>query len=464
MNLAKKTEAFLLPFFPIKLGLHGFKISGLMFESLGRRLSNIFDQLRRKNGLTETDVTDALRHIRIALLEADVALPAIAALLDDVKTHVIGTHVLKSIAPDQMIIKAVHEGLIRLLHHSDQSWIMGRKKPTVFLMTGLQGAGKTTMCAKIAWMFKDQKVLMASLDIYRPAAQKQLEILGQSINVDTLPIIEGQGPLDIARRALLVAESYDILIVDTAGRLHRDQEMMQELRSIKDLIHPDEVLLVIDALSGQDGLTTAKEFHKDIGLTGVGLSRVDGDGRGGVALSLRHATGCPIKVMGMGENPSQVMLFEAKRLADRILDKGDIVGLVEKAQVLAETINQEAQMKRMQQGIFTLEDVSNHLKQLESLGGLKSVLGFLPGMRSIKDQLEQHPDQADFKKQQSIISSMTPTERRRPELLNASRKRRIALGSGTDVAAVNRLMEQFFQMQKMMKSFKQHPPRKGFRS
>jgi signal recognition particle subunit SRP54 len=453
-----------LPFFPIKLGSYGFKADKPMFESLGRRLSDIFDQLRRKSGLTEADVTAALRHIRIALLEADVALPAIAALLDDVKSHVIGTQVLKSIAPDQMIIKAVHEGLIRLLDHSDQNWIMGRKKPTVFLMAGLQGSGKTTMSAKIAWLFKDRKVLMASLDIYRPAAQKQLEILGQSISVDTLPIIEGQAPQDIARRALLAAESYDLLIVDTAGRLHRDAEMMQELRSIKDLIHPDEVLLVIDALSGQDGLTTAKEFHQDIGLTGVGLSRVDGDGRGGVALSLRHATGCPIKVMGMGENPSQVMLFEAKRLADRILDKGDIVGLVEKAQVLAETVNQEAQMKRMQKGIFTLEDVSTHLKQLESLGGLKGVLGFLPGMRGIKDQLEQHPDRANFKQQQAIISSMTLTERRRPELLNASRKRRIALGSGTDVAAVNRLLEQFFQMQKMMKSLKQQPPRKGFRS
>jgi signal recognition particle subunit SRP54 len=456
--------AFLLLFFPGKMGLHGFKANDLMFESLGRRLGDIFDQLRRKKGLTEADVTAALRHIRIALLEADVALPAITALLDDVKAHVVGTAVLKSIAPDQMIIKAVHEGLIRLLDHSEQAWILGHKKPSIFLMAGLQGSGKTTMSAKIAWLFKARKVLMASLDIYRPAAQKQLEILGQSINVDTLPIIEGQAPLDIARRALLAAESYDILIVDTAGRLHIDDTMMQELHAIKELIQPDEVLLVIDALSGQDGLTTAKHFHQNIGITGVGLSRVDGDGRGGVALSLRYATGCPIKVMGMGEHPSQVMLFEAKRLADRILDKGDIVGLVEKAQVLAESVNQEAQMKRMQSGIFTLEDVSTHLKQLESLGGLKGVLGFLPGMRGIKEQLEQHPDRANFKQHQAIISSMTPTERRRPELLNASRKRRIALGSGADVAAVNRLLDQFFQMQKMMKSFKQQPPRKGFRS
>lgn len=437
--------------------------SGVMFESLGRRFSDIFDQLRRKNGLTEADVIASLRHIRVALLEADVALPAIAVLLDDVKTNVIGSQVLKSIAPDQMVIKAVHDALIRLLDHPEQKWIMGRKKPTIFLMAGLQGSGKTTMSAKIAWLFRDQKVLMASLDIYRPAAQKQLEILGQSMGIDTLPIVEGEGPMDIARRAIHAAASYDVLIVDTAGRLHIDDGMMQELRSIKTLIHPDEVLLVIDALSGQDGLMTAQRFHQDIGVTGVGLSRIDGDGRGGVALSLRHATGCPIKVMGVGENPSQVMLFEAKRLADSILDKGDIVGLVEKAQNLSAMANQEAQMKRLQQGIFTLEDLSSNLKQLESLGGLKGILGFLPGMRGLRDQLEQHPDRADFKKQHAIISAMTPTERRRPELLNASRKRRIALGSGTDVAGINRLLDQFFQMQKMMKSFKQQGPRKGFR-
>ena len=431
-----------------------------MFESLGRRFSDIFDQLRRKSGLTEADVTTALRHIRVALLEADVALPAIAALMEDVKNHVIGTQVLKSISPDQMVIKAVHDALIRLLDHPQQAWILGPKKPTIFLMAGLQGSGKTTMSAKIAWLFKDQKVLMASLDIYRPAAQHQLEILGQAMGVDTLPIIEGQKPMDIARRAVDVGSNYDILIIDTAGRLHVDEAMMHELREVKQYLHPDEVLLVMDALSGQDGLHTAQRFHQDIGITGVGLSRIDGDGRGGVALSLRQATGCPIKVMGMGENPSQVMVFDPKRLADRILDKGDIVGLVEKAQHLVEMADHESQMKRLQQGVFTLEDVSRHLKQLESLGGLKGLLGFLPGMRGLKDQLDQNPDRADFKKQQAIISSMTVLERRRPELLNASRKRRIALGSGTDVPSINRLIAQWSQMQKMMKSFQQTLPTK----
>jgi signal recognition particle subunit SRP54 len=429
-----------------------------MFESLGRRFSEIFNQLRGKSGLTEADITAALRHIRIALLDADVALPAIAALMADVKEHAMGAQVLKSIAPDQMVIKAVHDALIRLLSHPEQAWALPGTKPAVFLMAGLQGSGKTTMSSKIAWLFKDKKVLMASLDIYRPAAQRQLEILGQSIGVDTLPIVAHEKPLDIARRALKYGAQYDVLIVDTAGRLHIDTGMMEELRAVKACLDPHEIVLVVDALSGQDALMTAKAFHESVGITGVGLSRVDGDGRGGVALSLRHATGCPIKIMGMGENPSQVMGFDPKRLADRILDKGDIVGLVEKANQVAQSVDQEQTLKRLEKGLFTLEDLSQNLKQLESMGGLKGLLDFLPGMRGLKDQLDQKNPSMDFKKQQAIIGSMTVKERRQPDLLNASRKRRIAKGSGTDVVAVNRLLEHFSQMQKMMKSLKRNPP------
>lgn len=430
-----------------------------MFESLGRRLGDIFQQFRGKSTLSEADITAALRQIRVALLEADVALPAIAALMQEVKEQTLGERLLKNLAPDQMVIKAVHDALIRLLTHPQQEWNLSPKKPTIFLMAGLQGSGKTTMCSKIAWLFKDKKVLMASLDIYRPAAQKQLEILGQSLGVDTLPIVVGEAPLVIAQRALDMGRNYDLLIVDTAGRLHVDEGMMEELCAIKNLIHPQEILLVMDALSGQDGLVTAKAFHQAVGLTGVGLSRVDGDGRGGVALSLRHATGCPIKIMGLGESPSQVMLFDPKRLADRILDKGDIVGLVEKAQHLVQSADQEASLKRLQRGNFTLEDLSQNLKQLESMGGLKSILNFLPGMRGLRDQLDQRgPEAMDFKKQRAIMESMTPRERRQPELINASRKGRIARGSGTNLGEVNRLLEHFFQMQKMMKSLQRNPP------
>jgi signal recognition particle subunit SRP54 len=431
-----------------------------MFESLGRRLGDIFQQLRGKSALTEADITAALRHIRIALLEADVALPAIKALMDDVKEHALGTQVLKSISPENMVIKAVHDSLMRLLDHPDQTFLTTHEKPHIILMAGLQGSGKTTMSAKIATLFKGKKILMASLDIYRPAAQKQLEILGQAIGVDTLAIVPDEPPLVIAQRALNSAKNYDLLIVDTAGRLHIDGAMMEELKLIKHMTAPHEVLLVVDALSGQDGLVTAKQFHEVIGITGVALSRVDGDSRGGVALSLRHATGCPIKVMGLGEQPEQVMRFDPKRLADRILDKGDMVGLVEKASQMAASSDHEAALKRLEKGMFTLEDLSKQLTQLESMGGIKGLLDFLPGMRGLKDQLDQTGGAMNFKKQQAIIGSMTIKERRRPELLNASRKRRIASGSGTDVTAINRLLDHFSQMQKMMKSLKTGMPPK----
>ncbi len=323
-------------------------------------------------------------------------------------------------------------------------------------MAGLQGSGKTSMSGKLAFLLKEKKkkVLLASLDIYRPAAQRQLELIGQSIGVDTLEIVPGQPPLEITKRALAFLPRYDILILDTAGRLHIDQELMSELQAVKALANPNETLLVADALSGQDTIQIAKAFQEAVGLTGICLSRVDGDGRGGAALSLRYCTQCPIKMMGVGELPHQVLPFDAKRLADRILDRGDVIGLVEKAAKLINAQEQEQELKRLQKGVFTLDDLAKKIKQIESMGGIKGILDFLPGVRGLKQNMQGHIEKANFKRQLAIISSMTLQERRLPTILNASRKRRIAKGSGTSVPEVNRLLDQFQQMQKLFKRFK----------
>ena len=425
-----------------------------MFETLGKKIGDVFQRLKGKGVLTESDVLVALREIRVALLEADVALPALKSFIEHVKEKAIGENVLKSITPVQMVIKFVHEELISLLSHPDQELKLRKNEPTIFLMVGLQGSGKTSMSGKLAFLLKERKkkVLLASLDIYRPAAQHQLEVIGRSIDVPTLEIISGQSPLDIAKRSLTLLPRYDVLILDTAGRLHIDQELMGELQDIKALTKPHEILLVADALSGQDTVRTAQAFQEDVGLTGICLSRVDGDGRGGAALSLRYCTGCPIKVMGVGELPPQVVPFEAQRLADRILDRGDVVGLVEKAAKLMNT--QEEDLKRLQKGVFTLEDLAKKIKQIEAMGGIKGILDFLPGVHALKQNMQGHIEKTNFKRQLAIISSMTVKERRLPSILNASRKRRIAKGSGTSIPEINRLLDQFQQMQKMVKQFK----------
>lgn len=427
-----------------------------MFDTLSKRLTGIFDRLRGRGALTENDVTTALREVRVALLEADVALPALKSFIERVKAKAIGEEILQSITPTQMIIKIVHDELVALLSHPQQSLFLRSAGPTCFLMVGLQGSGKTTMCGKIAFLMKERKkkVLMASLDTYRPAAQQQLAIIGASLGVDTLEIVPDERPLAIAQRALQAMPHYDLLILDTAGRLHVSSDMMEELIQIKALTSPHEVLFIADALSGQDAVRTAQAFHEAVPITGVCLSRVDGDGRGGAALSLRYCTQCPIKLMGTGERPQQVMPFDAQQIADRILDKGDIIGLVEKAAQVLDQQEQERALKRLEKGIFTLDDLASRIRQIEKMGGIKGVLEFIPGIRGFKDQLQGRINQANFKHQLAIISSMTPQERRQPSILNASRKRRIAQGSGTSVPEVNRLLQQFTQMQKMMKQMK----------
>lgn len=428
-----------------------------MFDNLSKRLSSIFDKLRGRGALTENDVTDALREVRIALLEADVALPAVKFFIEQVKATAIGEQIIKSVTPAQMVIKIVHDELIRFLSHPQEELYIRTYPPTIFLMIGLQGSGKTTMSGKLAFLLKEKKkkVLLASLDIYRPAAQKQLEIIGQAIAVDTLKIIPQERPKEIARRALDAATAYDVLILDTAGRLHIDQDMMTELQQIKEITQPHEILLVVDALSGQDTVRTANAFNETIdGITGICLSRIDGDSRGGAALSLRYCTERPIKLMGIGERPQQVIQFSAKRLADRILDKGDIIGLVEKASEMMTQQEQAKSIARMQKGIFTLDDLGKKIQQIESMGGVKSFLDYIPGIRGMKQQMHDKIDKTNFKQQLAIISSMTLEERNHPNILNASRKRRIAKGSGTSVQAINRLLQQFLQMQKVFKQMK----------
>ena len=422
---------------------------------LGRQLGNIFDKLRGKGVLTEKDVTEALREIRIALLEADVALCVVKDFIAAIKEKAVGEAVLKSITPGQMVIKIVNDQLVETLSHEEKEINLKASPPVIILMVGLQGSGKTTMSGKLAYLLKKQhkKVLMASLDIYRPAAQKQLELIGEQIQTATLEIIQNQLPLAITQRALEKAkkEGYDVLILDTAGRLHIDEVLMEELSLIQRTSKPNEILFVADALSGQDALHSAKAFHEKLGITGLCLSRIDGDSRGGVALSIRSVTGQPIKLLGTGEKPEQVEFFDPKRISNRILDMGDIVGMVESA---SESLAQEdhmAELKKLQKGVFTLNDLEKKIKNIDKLGGVGGFLNLLPGMRKLKDQIGDQIEKTSFKKQLAIISSMTKAEKKNPDLLNASRKRRVATGSGTSVQEINRLLKQFQQMQKAMK-------------
>jgi signal recognition particle subunit SRP54 len=427
-----------------------------MFGNFSQRICGIFDKLRGKGVLTESEISSALRDMRMVFLEADVALEVIKPFMAAVKEKALGEAVLKSITPDQMIIKIIHDELICLLSHPKESLYISSVGCTIYLMVGLQGSGKTSMSGKLAELLKNQqkKVLMASLDIYRPAAQEQLSLIGKSISVDTLAIVHDEKPLTIATRALAASHAYDVLILDTAGRLHICSEMMAELVKIKEIVTPHEILFVGDALSGQDMIRVAKIFHENLNITGSAVSRVDGDSRAGAVLSLRFCTQCPIKLMGMGELPHQAMVFDAKRIADRILDKGDIVELVNRAAQSFTQKEQETHLRRMQKGLFTLDDLAQKIRQIETMGGLSSILNLLPGVHLFKEKLEDRMQKANLKKQLAIISSMTKKEKTRPEILNGQRKRRIALGSGTSVPEVNRLLQQFGQMQKAVKQMK----------
>ncbi len=432
-----------------------------MFKGLSDRLANVFDKLASRGLLTEEMVTESMREIKIALLEADVALPVVKDFIAHVKEKAVGEQVIKSVKPDQMVVKIVHDELVALL--GDGVDLKQNTPPTVLLMLGLQGSGKTTSSAKLAvWLKKQKKnALLASLDVYRPAAQEQLAELGRTTGIDTLPIIENQKPLDITRRALDAARKggYDFLILDTAGRLHIDTDMMDELKSVKKLADPTECLLVVDALSGQDAVTVAKTFHEQIGITGTILTRIDGDSRGGAALSMRSVTGQPIRFLGVGEKTDALELFDAKRIADRILGMGDVVGLVETA---LEKVNQQEAQKtaqRMLSGQFDLNDLLSQLRQMNNLGDIKGVMKMIPGLSKFQKKIDETEiDASVFRRQEAIILSMTPKERKNPDLLKAARKIRIANGSGVSVSDVNRLLKQYEQMALVMKKFKKMGP------
>ncbi len=427
-----------------------------MFDTLQDRLSEIFDRLTGRGALSEKDVDAAMREVRRALIEADVALPVVRSFIDTVRQRAVGQEVIRSVTPGQMVIKIVHDALVETLGEHAPLLVEG-EPPNVILMVGLQGSGKTTTSAKIAKWLKEaarKKVLLASLDVHRPAAREQLATLARQAEVTSLPIVESESPVEIAERAIREGRTggYDVVILDTAGRLHIDEDLMKEVKDVRAVASPRETLLVADALTGQDAVNLAKSFDEAIGLTGIVLTRVDGDGRGGAALSMRAVTGKPIKLMGVGEKLDDLEPFHPERIADRILGMGDVVSLVEKA---ARTIDEKKARKlaeKLKKGAFTLEDLAEQLKQMQKLGGMQSILKMLPGMGKIRKQLAGIDlDDLVLKRQLAIISSMTPKERLFPKIINASRKKRIAAGSGTTVQDVNRLLKMHRQMADMMK-------------
>jgi len=442
-----------------------------MFEGLSKRLGSVFDRLRGRGALSESDVDAALREVRTALLEADVALPVVRQFIDQVRPKAIGADVIRSVTPGQMVVKIVNDHLVEMLGGTVSDLDLNAVPPVVILMVGLQGSGKTTSSAKIAYrlsqgpqgmaaeMFSGtfstrRRVLMASLDTRRPAAQQQLAILGEQTGVPTLPIVPLEMPLAITRRAMEMArrEGFDVLILDTAGRLSINEELMQEVADISALAQPKETLLVADAMTGQDAVNVAKAFNERLAVTGIVLTRVDGDARGGAALSMRAVTGRPVKLIGVGEKFDALEPFHPDRIASRILGMGDIVSLVERA---AETIDKEDAEKlaaKVRKGQFDMDDLLNQLRQLRKMGGLQGLMGMLPGAMQAKAAMSKAKiDETQLKRQEAIILSMTPRERRNPDLILASRKKRIARGSGMQVQDVNKLLKQHADMLKMMK-------------
>ena len=428
-----------------------------MFDSLGNRLTDVFSRLTRKGALREGDVDEALREVRIALLEADVALPVVKDFLARVREAAVGEAVIRSVTPGQMVIKIVHDALTELLGGTNLGLNLAATPPAVILMVGLQGSGKTTSAGKIALRLKTKdkkKVLMASLDTQRPAAQEQLAILGRQAGIDTLPVVAGQPAPEIAKRALASArlQGYDVVILDTAGRLAVDEAMMNEAASIHALANPIETLLVADAMTGQDAVNVARTFKERVNVTGIVLTRVDGDARGGAALSMRQITGAPVKLIGTGEKLDALEDFHPERVASRILGQGDVISLVEKAAEQVDRDEAERLARKMKKGAFDLDDMADQLEKLSKMGGLSSMLGMLPGARGIKEKLKgANFDDRMIARQIAIIRSMTAAERRNVKLLNGSRKRRIAAGCGMQVPDINRLVKQYLEMSKMMK-------------
>ena len=428
-----------------------------MFDTLSDRLGEVFGRLKSRGALNQGDVTVALREVRIALLEADVALDVVKPFIDKVRVRAVGQEVIRSVTPGQQVIKIVYDNLVEILG-AEAAWIeLNAVPPVPILMVGLQGGGKTTSTAKIAARLSNRdkkKVMMASLDVTRPAARDQLRVLGEQAGVATLPMAHGETALSIAKRAMTAArlQGYDVIMLDTAGRISIDAGLMDEVRQIRDAIHPAETLLVADAMTGQDAVNTARNFQEQIGLTGIVLTRMDGDARGGAALSMRAVTGVPIKAVGTGEQADNLEDFHPERVAGRILGMGDVVSLVEKAAETMEAEEAERLAARMQKGKFDLDDMLSQLQQVSRMGGLGGLMGMLPGVAKLQKQMVgAGVDDKVIGRQAAIIQSMTKAERKNPKMLNASRKRRVAAGSGAVVPEINRLLKQYMEMGRMMK-------------
>ena len=430
-----------------------------MFDSLSDRLAGVFDKLRGRGALSEDDVRSAMREVRVALLEADVALPVARDFVDQVTERAVGAEVIRSVTPGQMVVKIVNDALVEMLGSETAELHLDINPPAVIMMVGLQGSGKTTTTAKLAKRLTERerkKVLMASLDVARPAAQEQLAILGRQTNVDTLPVVAGQQPVEIAKRALQSAklQGYDIVLLDTAGRLHVDDQLMAEMKAVAAASNPAETLLVVDSLTGQDAVNVAKGFAGEVDLTGVILTRMDGDARGGAALSMRAVTGKPIKFAGVGEAIDKLEAFHPQRVAGRILGMGDVVSLVERA---AETIKVEDAEKlaaKMAKGKFDLDDLWAQLRQMQRMGGLGALAGMMPGMKGMKGAMDEAANSKALAHMEAMLSSMTVKERAKPEIINAKRKIRVAKGSGTTVQEVNKLLKMHQEMSTAMKRLK----------
>jgi signal recognition particle subunit SRP54 len=430
-----------------------------MFDTLSDRLGSVFDRLRGRGALSEADVRGAMREVRVALLEADVALPVARDFVEQVTEKAVGQEVLRSVTPGQMVVKIVHDALVETLGSETAELDLNVAPPAVIMMVGLQGSGKTTTTAKLAKRLTERerkRVLMASLDVARPAAQEQLAILGRQTNVDTLPIVAGQQPVDIAKRALQSAklQGYDVVMLDTAGRLHVDDQLMGEMKAVEAASSPTETLLVVDSLTGQDAVNVAKGFAAEVDLTGVILTRMDGDARGGAALSMRAVTGKPIKFAGVGEALDKLEAFHPDRVAGRILGMGDVVSLVERA---AETIQVEEAEKlaaKMAKGKFDLDDLRSQLQQMQRMGGLGALAGMMPGLKGMKGAMDQAQNSNALVHMEAMLSSMTAKERAKPDVINAKRKIRIAKGSGTTVQEINKLLKMHQEMSTVMKRLK----------
>jgi signal recognition particle subunit SRP54 len=430
-----------------------------MFDTLSDRLGSVFDRLRGRGALSEADVRAAMREVRVALLEADVALPVARDFVEQVTEKAIGQEVLRSVTPGQMVVKYVHDALVETLGSETSELNLAVNPPAVIMMVGLQGSGKTTTTAKLAKRLAERerkKVLMASLDVARPAAQEQLAVLGRQTQVDTLPIVAGQQPVDIARRALNSAklQGYDVVLLDTAGRLHVDHQLMAEMKAVAAASTPTETLLVVDSLTGQDAVNVAKGFAGEVDVTGVILTRMDGDARGGAALSMRAVTGKPIKFAGVGEALDKLEAFHPDRVAGRILGMGDVVSLVERAAETIQVDEAEKLAAKMARGKFDLDDLWAQLRQMQRMGGLGALAGMMPGMKGMKGAMDKAQDSKALVHMEAMLSSMTTKERARPEIINAKRKIRVAKGSGTTVQEINKLLKMHQEMSTVMKRLK----------